>query len=220
MTLSALIFDFGGPVLLTPFELRAVGEHSMGLPAGSLHWTGPFDPDSDLDWRRFQAGEITERDYWAIQAAHYAELTGQPASMPDLMAHLYSGTEEELIRPGASTLLADAQRASIPVGLLTNDLTTFHDAQWVERMTVLSRFDCVVDGKADGVMKPDAAAYHLICQRMNIAPTSAVFIDDQPVNLAGAQAVGMTPVHLDPRSPEDAFNHARELLGLSALAQT
>jgi len=43
-----------------------------------------------------------------------------------------------------------------------------------------------------------------------------VFIDDQPVNLRGAEAVGLTPVHLDPVQPADGFRQARELLGLPA----
>ena len=33
---TAVIFDFGGPVLLTPFELRHVGERDLGLPSGAF----------------------------------------------------------------------------------------------------------------------------------------------------------------------------------------
>ena len=73
---TALIFDFGGPVLLTPFELRHVGERDLGLAPGTFAWTGPFDPAADADWRAFQAGEMNEREYWAIRAAEFAELTG------------------------------------------------------------------------------------------------------------------------------------------------
>lgn len=213
--MKALIFDFGGPVLLTPFELRAVGEKSMGVPAGSLTWTGPFDPDADPQWQAFQSGEMTEREYWAIQAERFAELTGEPATMPALMGHLYDGSPDQLLRPGAVSLIHDAKAAGIPVGLLTNDLTTFHDADWVARMTILKEFDCVVDGRADGVMKPDAAAYELICNRMGFAPQDCVFIDDQPVNLAGAHAVGLIAIYLDPVHPEPAYAQARELLGLT-----
>jgi hypothetical protein len=39
--MKGLVFDFGGPVLLTPFEVRSVGERNLGLPAGSLAWTVP-----------------------------------------------------------------------------------------------------------------------------------------------------------------------------------
>jgi len=201
-------------VLLTPFELRSVGERSMGLPAGTLAWTGPFDPSADEDWRTFQSGGMTEREYWDRRAEEFHDLTGEPAAMPPFMAHLYSGSEDELVRPQARALIADAKAAGIPVGVLTNDLTAFHDRAWLDRMTVLREFDHMVDGRTDGVMKPDPAAYLLMADRMGVQPSDCVFIDDQPGNLAGAQAVGMQPVHLDPVDPEPGYARARQLLGL------
>jgi len=211
---KALVFDFGGPVLLTPFEVRSIGERNLGLPAGSFAWTGPFDPDADLEWRAFQSGEMNEREYWAIQAERFSKLTGQSADMQTMMAPLYAGSEDELIRPGARALIEDAKAAGIPVGIHTNDLTAFHDAEWIERITVLREFSVMVDGRSEGVYKPDPAAYRLMIERMGVDPQDIVFIDDQPVNIAGAESVGMQCVLLDPTNPEPAFGQARELLGL------
>ncbi|MGI9197111.1 MAG: HAD-IA family hydrolase [Candidatus Nanopelagicales bacterium] len=186
----------------------------MGLPAGTLAWTGPFDPAADEDWRVFQAGGMTERDYWARRCAEFHELTGEPAEMPAFMVHLYDGSEDEIVRPGATRLIADAKAAGLPVGALTNDLTAFHDQSWIDRMSVIDSFDVLVDGRRDGVMKPDPAAYLLVAERLGVTPQECVFIDDQPGNLAGAEAVGMLPVYLDPVDPEPAFQEARRLLGL------
>ena len=186
----------------------------MGLPPGTLAWTGPFDPAADADWRAFQAGDLNEREYWALRCQEFHELTGEPAEIPSFMAHLYSGSEAELIRPGARSLIADAQAAGIPVGALTNDLTAFHDQSWIARITIIGEFDQMVDGRRDGVMKPDPAAYLLMAERLGVEPRDCVFIDDQPVNCAGAQAVGMQVVHLDPVNPGPAFAEARRLLGL------
>lgn len=212
--MKALVFDFGGPVLLTPFEVRAIGERNLDLPAGSFAWTGPFDPDADPEWRAFQAGEMNEREYWAIQAERFSELTGQAADMQTMMTPLYAGSENELIRPGARALIEDAKAAKILVAIHTNDLTAFHGADWIERMTVLREFEVMVDGRSDGVYKPDPAAYRLMIERIGVDPQDIVFIDDQPVNIAGAESVGMQCVHLDPTNPEPAFVRARELLGL------
>lgn len=214
--MTVLVFDFGGPVLLTPFELRSVGERSLGLAPGTFAWTGPFDPDADEDWRVFQSGGMNEREYWALRCREFSALSGEPAEMPAFMAHLYSGSEEELVRPGARQLIADAKAAGIPVGILTNDLTAFHDQEWLARMTVLREFDFMVDGRTDGVHKPDARAYLLMAERMGVTPSECVFIDDQPANIAGAEAVGMQCVPLDPVDPEPAFARARELLGLTS----
>lgn len=210
----ALVFDFGGPVLLTPFELRWVGERALGLAPGSLDWTGPFGPDGDEDWRVFQAGGMTERDYWALRVQDFAALTGLEASMPVMCSYLYSGDEAELVRPGALALLRDAKAAGIPVGALTNDLTAFHDSDWVARMGVLREFDVLVDGRTEGVFKPDPAAYRIVLDRLGVPAEGTVFVDDQPVNLAGAEAVGMIPVHLDPTDPAEGFRVARSLLSL------
>lgn len=211
---TALVFDFGGPVLLTPFELRAIGERDLGLPPGTFAWTGPFDPAADEDWRIFQSGGMNEREYWALRAAEFADLTGEPATMPALCAHLYSGAQEELVRPGARRLLTDAKAAGIPVGALTNDLTAFHDGDWVSRMTILREFDVLVDGRTEGVYKPDPEAYRIVLERLGVDAADTVFIDDQPVNLRGAEVVGLTPVYLDPTDPAPGFRLARSLLGL------
>ncbi len=202
-------------MLLTPFELRHVGERNLGLAPGTFAWTGPFDPEADADWQVFQSGGINEREYWALRAEEFSALTGQPATMPALFAPMYAGTEDELVRPAARRLIADASAADIPVGVLTNDLTSFHDREWLDRMTILREFDVIVDGRTEGVYKPDPAAYRLIVERMGIDPTTTVFVDDQPVNLRGAEAVGLEPVHLDPTDPGPGFRLARSLLGLS-----
>jgi putative hydrolase of the HAD superfamily len=214
--MKGLVFDFGGPVLLTPFEVRGVGERNLGLPAGSFAWTGPFDPDSDADWRTFQSGEMNERQYWALQAKRFAELTGRSADMTSMMAPLYAGEESELIRPGAADLIRDAKAAGVKVGIHTNDLTTFHDVDWLDRMTILREFEVMVDGRTDGVYKPDTDAYRLMVERMGMSAEDIVFIDDQPVNIAGAESIGMVCVHLDPTDPEPAFVEARKLLELPA----
>lgn len=213
--MTALVFDFGGPVLLTPFELRPVGERALGLPPGTFGWTGPFDPSTDADWRAFQAGRMNEREYWALRAQEFAALTGKPATMPDLCRYLYAGAEDELVRPEARRLLRDARSAGIPVGVLTNDLTSFHDQEWLDRMTIIREFDVMVDGRTDGVYKPDPAAYELMLARLGVPAAGTILIDDQPVNLRGAEAVGMTPVHLDPIDPGTGFRLARSMLGLT-----
>jgi putative hydrolase of the HAD superfamily len=186
----------------------------MGLPPGTLAWTGPFDPESDEDWLTFQAGGMKETEYWSRRCEEFSELTGEPASMPNFMAHLYAGTVDELTRPEARQLIADAKAAGVPIGLLTNDLRSFHDQDWVDNMTILGEFDYMVEGRTDGVMKPDARAYELIIERMGVTAEECVFIDDQPINLEGARSVGMHAVYLDPVDPESGFAQARALLGV------
>lgn len=210
--MKALIYDFGGPVLKTPFELIDNATDRLNVPRGSFPWTGPFDPSRDELWRSFQAGEIREVQYWAARAEEFSALTGLPAEMPIMMGYFYDAPESDLIRPLAVELTRDAHAAGLKVGVLTNDLHSFHDQAWIDHITILNEFDELVDGRRDGFMKPDPRAYQLILDRLGIEAHEAVFLDDQPINLAGARDVGLIAVHLDPTNPGEGYAKVREHL--------
>lgn len=212
----ALVLDFGGPILLTPFELTERTERRLGLPAGRLAWRGPFDPDSDPQWRDVAAGRLAERGYWAIRAQEFAAVTGRPGGTGELIAAMYADSEDVLVRDGAVALMADARDAGVPVGILSNDLGAFHCAEWMDALAVLRLADALVDGSQVGVLKPDPRMYQMIAARLGVALPDVVFLDDQPVNLAGAAAVGMTAVPVNVTRPDEAFDQARSLLGLAA----
>lgn len=52
-------------------------------------------------------------------------------------------------------------------------------------------FDAMVISAEVGMMKPDAAIYHLAAERLGVQPGEAVFVDDMPRNVDGARAAGM-----------------------------
>jgi putative hydrolase of the HAD superfamily len=210
----ALVFDFGGPVLLTPFELTRATELRLGLPPGCLDWSGPFGTGQDLPWREVLDGRLAERAYWALRAAQFGELTGAPADTRALIAAMYSGDIVELLRSEALALMRDARSTGHPVGILTNDLRAFHSDEWIEGLRLGELVDIVVDGSVEGILKPDPRIYERTADRLGVAVRDVVFLDDQPVNLAGATNVGMTAIPVDVTDPQPAFHHVRELLGL------
>jgi putative hydrolase of the HAD superfamily len=212
---KALVLDFGGPVLLTPFERLPALERSLGLPAGTFGWRGPFDPAADPLWRSMQAGELSERAYWASRAAEVAAVSGDDG-VPAMMARLYDGPEDELVRPQARALVAAARAAGLQTAVLTNDLSQFHDQAWIDRMGVLAEIGCVVDTSRHGTRKPEPAAYRLVLDRLGVAADQAVLVDDQPVNAAGAEAAGMAAVWFDVTRPDDSYDTVRQAIGLAA----
>lgn len=214
--MKALVLDFGGPVLRTPFELLRSGERAVGLAPGTLDWTGPFDPAGDADWRLMQDGGITERDYWARKADHFAELTGRAASFQGLMEVLFAADEVELVRPEAIGLIRDARAAGLAIAVLTNDMRAFHGDEWVARMTVLSEIDVLVDGSVEHVLKPDPRIYHLALDRLGLGGADCLFVDDQAGNVEGALAVGMAAVWFDVTDPSRTYRVVRERLRLPA----
>ena len=211
----ALVLDFGGPVLLTPFELRERTEHRLGLPAGTLQWHGPFAPERDEAWQQVLRGQASERDYWAARATEFSRLTGRPHDTREFITALYAVEPEAfLVRPVAAELMSDARAAGRPVGVLTNDLRAFHSQEWIDQLSVLRLADVVVDASVEGFLKPDPRIYRLIAERLGVETAAVVFVDDQPVNVNGAETVGMIGVLLDSTAPENAFAYARELLRL------
>lgn len=216
MTPPALVLDFGGPVLLTPFELVA---DEPGTPAyGLLHQRGPLATAEHPDpvWEDLQAGRISERAYWAARAEQWHESGGHDPDIRVMIAHLYDPPRPELVRDQARTLVRDAQAAGHPVGILTNDLRAFHSEHWIERIEIVGDVDVVVDGSVEGHLKPAPRLYELLSERLGVSYADMVFLDDQPTNIRGAEALGIPSVWFDVTDPDSSYAEVRKLLGLPA----
>ena len=131
-------------------------------------------------------------------------------------ADVYAGTRAAWLRPEALALMRDARAAGLPVGVLTNALRAFHSAEWVNDLGLDELADVVGDGSVEGILKPDPRIYRLAAGRLGVRCQDAVFLDDQPVNLAGAAHGGMTAVPVDVTDPGASCERARELTGRSA----
>ncbi|HSN07222.1 MAG TPA: HAD-IA family hydrolase, partial [Candidatus Angelobacter sp.] len=89
--------------------------------------------------------------------------------------------------------------------VLTNDMRAFHGDEWVSRMSVLRSMDVVVDGSVEHVLKPDPRIYRLVVDRLGVAAGDCLFVDDQPGNVAGAEAVGLAALWFDVTRPEASY---------------
>lgn len=214
MGARALVLDFGGPVLLTPFEL--VGDR-RGTPAHELLFgRGPLATVAapDLDWADLQEGRITERAYWAHRAREWHGAGGSGPDISAMMAHLYVPARPQLVREQARSLIRDARAAGHPVAILTNDLRAFHSQEWVDEIEIVGDVDVLVDGSVEGYLKPDRRLYEVLADRLGVDFVDMVFLDDQMANIRGAQALGIPSVWFDPAVPDAGFDAVRTLLGL------
>jgi putative hydrolase of the HAD superfamily len=207
----ALVLDFGGPVLRTPFELLRATERRLGLPPLTFDWRGPFDPDADPLWRRLQVGAITEPEYWTARAAEFATAAGT-SGVRAMMRELFQGPEAEVVRSEAIAAIRAARAAGCRVGVLTNDLALFHDHEWIAGIRVLEEVDAVIDAARLGTRKPHPAAYRAALEALAVTAPEAVFVDDQPVNVDGARAAAIPAILFDVRHPADSYAQALTLL--------
>jgi putative hydrolase of the HAD superfamily len=211
---SGLLLDFGLVIVKSPFELLHVFERTKGLPPATLEWRGPFDAAADPLWTQLEAGELAEREYWRIRAEEALRAAGEPGGVREFMTATLAGPEEEVIRPEARALLADASAAGIRTGILSNELRLFHGEEWMARMSVLAAVDVVVDASDTGILKPDPLAYRLALDRLGLPVHAVVFVDDQLPNVEGARRVGLMAVHFDVTDAAGSFAVVRELLGI------
>ena len=73
----------------------------------------------------------------------------------------------------------------------------------------------MVDGSVEGFLKPDPRLYELMAERLGVGFADMVFVDDQPTNVRGAEALGIPTVPFDPQHPDTAYAQLRRLLALA-----
>ncbi len=206
MTVEFALFDVGGVIVFTPFELAARLERRRGLEPGTLELYGPFAPERDPEWGRILAGEIGETAYWRRHAQRLAPLLGLEGPDPTraLIAELFAGDETDVVRPELEAALDELQAHGIRTGVLSNHLTMFHRPDAIAG--VLARFDPVIDLSDAAVRKPDPAAFTAAADRLGVTdPSRVLLVDDQPAHVAGARSAGLSAIRFDPTRPAESF---------------
>lgn len=191
MTVRAVIFDFGGVFVDSPFAAATDAAAALGVdPDVMLDIVfGSYDLDTDHAWHRLERGEIPlEEARQAIMAASTAE--GGPLLDPFelLMALGGGGLRDDMV-----DFVRDARGAGLSTAILTNNAQEFA-AFWRPMLPLDELFDDVVDSSFVGMRKPDPRIFELSLERLGVTADEAVFIDDAPGNVAGAEKVGLSTV--------------------------
>ncbi len=220
MTLRALVLDFGGVISRTLFETHALSEQALGLAPGTLTWRGPFDVAGDALWRAMQAGEISERDYWATRSREVGRLLGEDWPQMQTLVQRARGAEPAaVIRPEALAAVRAVKAAGLGLAILSNELDLFYGADFRARLPLLDQFDPIVDATYTGVLKPDPRAYAQVAAGLGLPLADCLFVDDQPRNVAGALAAGMPALAFDVTRPGASYRAALQHLGLPVPAE-
>lgn len=213
---AALVLDFGGVVTRTLFETHDLTEASLGLPAGTLKWRGPFAPDEDSLWQAMQADAISERDYWMERTRQVGRLVGEDWNRMETFVRRARGADPQaVIRPEADSAIRIAHEADIRLAILSNELDLFYGADFRRRLPLLSLFDPIVDATHTGILKPDPRAYAAVTDALCLPAEACIFVDDQARNVAGAERAGMRAVHFEVRDPYRSFSEALAHFGLA-----
>ena len=206
-TVRAVLFDFGGVILSSPFEAFARYEADLGLPPDTIRTINATNPDSNA-WARLERSEV-DIDGFVEAFEHEASALGHELDGRAVLS-LLAGD----LRPEMAIAIERISDAGLLLGLLTNNVAGLGGVghgtprsgpgDRAPKATdpveaVLARFDLVVESSKVGVRKPDPAFYEHACEGLGIEPTEAVFLDDLGVNLKPARAMGMRTIKvIDP----------------------
>jgi len=187
-------------ISMSPFERHAQTERILKLPAGSLTWRGPLDPQSDALWSAMQRDEITEREYWSIRANEIGLAAGEAGwDVLTLFTRLRQSDPNDGVRPQMRRLVETARAAGIRVGVLSNEFELFIGKGMAQRIDLLRDMDAFVDATHTKLLKPDPGAYALAVQALNCPAQEVLFVDDQFRNVTGAVRAGLQAQFFDLR---------------------
>lgn len=207
MELQACVFDFGG-VLTTPIrESFAAFEERLGVPDGALLRAFiDHDEGSEPDYFMLERGEMSEGEFYTRMLARVKARTGVEVNLPGDPAVIRSTLFGSLQRNEEMILAAAAIGRHYKIAILSNNVK-----EWVgwREMVDAHLFHVVVDSSDVGLRKPDPEIYRLTCERLEVDPTAAAFVDDIPANVEAAGGLGMHAIRFT--TTEDVLEQLRPL---------
>ena len=192
--IEAVLFDLGG--VLAGFG----GVDAMRALAG-------IDDDEEV-WRRwltcrwvraFERGGCTPDEF----AAGVVEDWQLPIDGPAYLAEFSAWLGDPL--PGAEALVDDVCATGVVTGCLSNTNVVHWDAH-IGRWTFVEQLDHRFLSHELGIVKPDRELFELVAQRLALPPERILFLDDNQLNVDGAQEVGLQAVRVR------GVDEAREVL--------
>ena len=191
MPINAVLFDFGGVILSSPFEAFAHYERRVGLPEGFVRSVNATNPH-DNAWAHLERGDSTLEEFSDAFAEESAAL-GHRVPGSDILP-LLAGE----LRPA---MVEAVRRCSerLTTALLTNNFVGLHDGAGGGPIDpaiaeVVGLFHVVVESSKVGVRKPDPRFYEIALDAVGVHPAEAVFLDDLGVNLKPARELGMATI--------------------------
>jgi putative hydrolase of the HAD superfamily len=210
VTISAVLFDFGGVFTTSPFEAFNRYENAAGLPTDLIRTINSANPDTNA-WAQFERSEVDIDGFVALFNAEGAARGHQ------VDGHQVLGCLKGDLRPDMVTALGIV-KSHFKVGCITNNIASSEEGA-VEQAPrhpsaeVMSMFEVVIESSKVGLRKPDPAIYELACRKLGVEPGEAVYLDDLGINCKPAKAMGMATIKV--LSGEQAIADLEHVLGIS-----
>ena len=181
--IRAIIFDMGGVLLKTAnSNPRNALAKRFGTTRAELE-SFTFSSDSSL---RSEIGEITDKEHWETVLRKF----GQPINNYLAIYDEYfcgDAIDEELMS------YATSLKPKYRLGLLSNAWMNARPLLKV-RFQFIEAFDVSLFSYEIGLRKPNPAIFKYMVGKMGVGAEEALFIDDIPANVEGAQIAGLQAI--------------------------
>ena len=205
--IEAVLFDFGGVILSSPFEAFAAYEKEIGLPVDTIRKINATNPDSNA-WAKFERREVSPEEF-VILFEEEALVLGHALDAQRILEGLHGS-----LRPSMVEALSKCS-SKFKTAMLTNNITPMGEQDLDEDVQkVVEIFDLLIESSIEGCRKPEEKFYEVACERLDVKPENCVFLDDLGINLKPARAMGMTTIKVI--DPEDAIKELYEILGFTS----
>ena len=215
LPLRAVLWDFGGVILTSPFEAFRRYESATGLPQDFIRTINSTNPHSNA-WALLERSDISTKEFDELFAQE-SSARGHRVPGADVLA-LLSGD----IRPNMVAALDAVIAAGFKTACLTNNMVTTNNdtvsnsessnERASELTAVMNRFDVIVESSKVGVRKPEPRFYEIACEMLDVTPGECVFLDDLGINLKPAAAMGMRTIKV--ADPVDAISQLAAITGI------
>ncbi len=198
MEIRAVFFDWGGVIVRT--EYQAPREHLAERLNTTYEDLYRIVFESETS-RRASIGELSTEAHWEAVTRRLGHPVSEAQGIRD---EFFAGDILDL------DLLAFIRslRPRRKTGLISNAWPDMR--QYLVDKKVDDAFDVLIGSAEVGIMKPDPRIYQLALDRLGVEASEAVFLDDTPVNVDAARALGMQGVLF--KEPRRALSDLKEML--------
>ncbi len=209
---KAVLWDFGGVILTSPFEAFNRYEAELGLPHDFIRRINAVNPDHNA-WAQMERAEIDLPRFAELFEAEARALGGE------LSGHTVVGLLSGQVRAEMVEALQRVRR-HYRIACITNNMPAGHgpsmtrSAETAAQVTqIMALFEHVVESSKLNLRKPDPRIYRHTCDLLGVAPEHCVYLDDLGINLKPARAMGMATIKVD--SAARALDELEALLGMA-----
>ena len=217
MTFRAVIFDLGGVVLGSPLHAINRYERHLGLSENAINRVVADTAPSGA-WSRLERGELSMDSFYAAFESDCRE-AGHEISARTMFEWMAA---ESLPRESMLHAIRCIRHEGLRTAALTNNWAKAGDAEETDSSAsddrtraLRAHFDVFIESSVEGIRKPDPRIYELACERLEVAPREAIFLDDIGANLKPARKMGFTTIKVS--APEPALRVLEKALGFPLL---